>query len=134
MKEFMNLFLFIGISFVVYILFRNFNYGYKEGMTTTDASGNSVITQQNGIAENAASYSATIKSANMKVNDKLSINKYKSDYENVILNMDDMLNNLMLQTSLSVDVNNPQSSIKQLAEMNQAKSALNNVMKYLDKQ
>ena len=134
MKEFMNLFLFIGICFVVYILFRNFNYDYKEGMTTTDASGNSVITQQNGIAENAASYSATIKSANMKVNDKLSINKYKSEYVNVILNMDDMLNNLMLQTSLSVDVNNPQSSIKQLAEMNQAKSALNNVMKYLDKQ
>ena len=134
MKEFMNLFLFIGISFVVYILFRNFNYGYKEGMTTTDASGNSVITQQNGIAENAASYSATIKSENMKINDELSINKYKSDYENVILNMDDMLNNLMLQTTLSIDTTNPQSFIKQLAEMNQARSALNNVMKYLDKQ
>ena len=134
MKEFMNLFLFIGISFVVYILFRNFNYGYKEGMTTTDASGNSVIAQQNGIAENAASYSATIKSENMKINDELLISKYKSDYENVILNMDDMLNNLMLQTTLSVDTTNPQSSIKQLAEMNQAKAALNNVMKYLDKQ
>jgi hypothetical protein len=134
MKEFMNLFLFIGISFVVYILFRNFNYGYKEGMTTTDASGNSVITTQNGIATNAASYSATIKSSNMKINDELLISKYKSDYENVILNMDDMLNNLMLQTTLSVDTTNPQSSIKQLAEMNQAKAALNNVMKYLDKQ
>jgi hypothetical protein len=48
--------------------------------------------------------------------------------------MDDMLNNLMLQTTLSVDTTNPQSSIKQLAEMNQAKAALNNVMKYLDKQ
>jgi hypothetical protein len=70
----------------------------------------------------------------MKETDKLSIKKYKSDYENVILNMDDMLNNLMLQTTLSVDVNNPQGSIKQLAEMNQAKSALNSVMKYLDKQ
>jgi hypothetical protein len=134
MKEFMNLFLFIGISFVVYILFRNFNYGYKEGMTTTDASGNSVITTQNGIATNATSYSATIKSSNMKINDELLISKYKSDYENVILNMDDMLNNLMLQTTLSVDTTNPQSSIKQLAEMNQAKAALNNVMKYLDKQ
>jgi len=134
MKEFMNLFLFIGICFVVYILFRNFNYGYKEGMTTTDASGNSVITPQNGIATNAASYSATIKSANMKINDELLVSKYKSDYENIILNMDDMLNNLMLQTTLSVDTTNPQSSIKQLAEMNQAKAALNNVMKYLDKQ
>jgi hypothetical protein len=132
MKEFMNLFLFIGICFVIYILFRNFNYGYKEGMTT-DASGNPVVTPQNGIAGNAASYSATIKSTNVKINDELLISKYKSDYENIILNMDDMLNNLMLQTTLSVNTNNPQSAIKQLAEMNQAKSALNSVMKYLDK-
>ena len=69
----------------------------------------------------------------LKINDELLISKYKSDYENIILNMDDMLNNLMLQTTLSVNTNNPQSAIKQLAEMNQAKSALNSVMKYLDK-
>jgi hypothetical protein len=48
--------------------------------------------------------------------------------------MDDLLNSLMLQTTLSIDTSNPQQSIKTLAEMNQAKLALNNVMKYIDKQ
>jgi hypothetical protein len=132
MKEIMNLFLFIGICFLIYILFRNFNYGYKEGMT--DASGNTVTPPANGIAGNAASYGATIKAANIKLQDTLLLTKYQSDYETVILNMDDLLNSLMLQTTLSIDTSNPQQSIKTLAEMNQAKLALNNVMKYIDKQ
>ena len=132
MKEIMNLFLFIGICFLIYILFRNFNYGYKEGMT--DASGNTVTPPSNGIAGNAASYGATIKAANIKLQDTLLMSKYQSDYETVILNMDDLLNSLMLETTLSIDTSNPQQSIKTLAEMNQAKLALNNVMKYIDKQ
>lgn len=132
MKEFMNLFLFIAICFLIYILFRNFNYGYKEGMT--DASGNMMTPPSNGVAGNAASYGATIKATNIKLQDTFLISKYRTDYESVILNMDDLLNSLMLQTTLSVDVNNPQQTIKSLAEMNQAKLALNTVMKYIDKQ
>ena len=130
MKDFMNLFLFIGICLVIYILFRNFNY--KEGMT--DASGNTTITSSNGIAGNAASYSATLKATNIKLQDTILISKYKSDYENIIINVDDLLNNLMLQVALSVDANNPQDAITKLGEMNQAKLALNSVMKYVDKQ
>jgi hypothetical protein len=130
MKDFMNLFLFIGICLVIYILFRNFNY--KEGMT--DASGNATITASNGIAGNAASYSATLKATNIKIQDTILISKYKSEYENIIINMDDLLNNLMLQVALSVDANNPQDAITKLGEMNQAKLALNSVMKYVDKQ
>jgi hypothetical protein len=38
----------------------------------------------------------------------------------------------MLKTALSVDINNPEKAIKQLAEMNQAKLALNDVMKFVD--
>ena len=132
MKEFMNLFLFIAICFFIYILFRNFNYGYKEGMT--DASGNMVTPPPNGVAGNAASYGATIKATNIKLQDTFLISKYRADYETVILNMDDLLNSLMLQTTLSVDTNNTEQSIKTLAEMNQAKLALNTVMKYIDKQ
>ena len=40
----------------------------------------------------------------------------------------------MLKTVLSIDTNNPGDNVKKLAEMNQAKLALNNVMKYVDKQ
>jgi len=132
-KELMNLFLFIGICFVLYLLFRNFNFsGIKEGMT--DASGNIQSSILNGIAGNAASYGATIKAETIKLQDTFLISKYRSDYETVILNLDDLLNNLMLKTALSIDSNNPSNGIKRLAEMNQAKIALNNVMKFVDKQ
>jgi hypothetical protein len=135
-KELMNLFLFIGISLVAYLLFRNFNYKNQysliEGMT--DASGNSVTSTVNGIAGNAAAYGAQIKSATIKLQDTFLITKYRSDYETVILNLDDLVDSLMLKTVLSMNTNNPGDSVKQLAEMNQAKVALNNVMIFLDKQ
>ena len=134
--ELMNLFLFIGISLVIYLLFRNFNYNNQysliEGMT--DASGNAVTPTGNGIAGNAASYGAQIKAATIKLQDTFLISKYRSDYETAILNLDDLVDNLMLKTVLSIDTSNPLDDFKKISEMNQAKIALNNVMKFVDKQ
>lgn len=130
-RELMNLFLFIGICFVLYLLFKFFNFRTVEGMT--DSTGNTITAPPNGIAGNAASYGAIIKSANIKLQDTFLISKYRTDYETVILNLDDLLNNLMLKTVLSIDNNNPDDGVKKLAEMNQAKLALNNVMKFVDK-
>ena len=134
--ELMNLFLFIGICLVVYLFFRNFNYNNQysliEGMT--DASGNVTTPSGNGIAGNAAAYGAQIKAATIKLQDTFLISKYRSDYETAILNLDDLVDNLMLKTVLSIDTNNPGDNVKKLAEMNQAKLALNNVMKFVDKQ
>lgn len=139
MKELYNLGLFIAICLVIYILFRSFHYrNYNpmliEGMT--DASGNSVSTNapSNGIAGNAAGYGAAIKSATIKMQDTFLISKYRSDYETAILNLDDLLNNLMLQTTLTLNPDNPTGSIEKLAKMQQAKVALNSVMKFIDSQ
>ena len=49
-----------------------------------------------------------------------------------IRNLDDYLNNMMLQTALTVNQNNPQISIAKLAQMQQAKVALNSTMKFID--
>lgn len=134
MKEFYNLLLFIAICFVVFILFRNFNYNPMliEGMT--DASGNTITVNApaNGIAGNAASYGAALKAATIKSEDTFLISKYRSDYETAILNLDDLLNNLMLKTVLTVNPENPGDSIDKLSKMQQAKIALNSVMKFVD--
>jgi len=131
-QELMNLFLFIAVCFFIYILFRNINFsGIKEGMT--DASGNEISSSNNnGVAGNAATYGANIKAATIKFQDTFLISKYRTNYETVILNLDDLINNLMLKTALTIDTNNPGDSIKKLSEMNQAKLALNNVMKFVD--
>jgi hypothetical protein len=136
MKELYNLFLFIAICFVVYLVFRSFHYNPMliEGMT--DASGNSVSVSApaNGIAGNAASYAAALKAATIKSQDTFLISKYRSDYESAILNLDDLINNLMLKTALSVNQSNPSDSIEKLGQMQQAKIALNSVMKFVDSQ
>jgi hypothetical protein len=136
MKELYNLLLFIAICFVVYLVFRSFHYNPMiiEGMT--DASGNSVSVSAppNGIAGNAASYAAAIKATTIKSQDTFLISKYRSDYESAILNLDDLINNLMLKTTLSVNQDNPGESIAKLGQMQQAKIALNSVMKFVDSQ
>jgi CHASE3 domain sensor protein len=131
MKQLYNLFLFLVICFLIYVIFRNFNYPLREGMETTTTSNSK---SENGIAGNAASYAANIKSTAIKLQDSFLISKYRADYEAAILNMDELVDNLMLKTVLSVDPNNAEESIEKLTKMQQAKVALNSVMKFVDSQ
>lgn len=132
MKHLYNLFLFLAICLVVYLVFKFLNYNtYVEGMT--DMSGNT-ISQTNGIAGNAASYAASLKSATIKSQDTFLISKYRADYESAILNLDDLISNLMLKTALTVNKENPGEAVEKLAKMQQAKVALNSVMKFVDSQ
>lgn len=132
-KELTNLFLFLILLFLGYFIIKNMHFFkfMREGMT--DASGNIISSQTNGIAGNADAYGAEIKLETIKMQDMFLISKYRTQYETVILNLDDFVNNLMLKSALSIDKNNPNTSIHQLAELNQVKNALNNVMIFLDK-
>ena len=128
-KQLINLFFIIAICFVAYLLFRNLDF--KEGMTT-DSPTSTSSTTANGIAGSAETYAANIKSETVKNQDILLISKYRKDYENAILNLDDLINTMMLQTALNVDNSKPMSSIEKLNQLNSAKGALNNVMKFVD--
>jgi len=130
-KEMMNLLLFIGICFILYLMFVSIRFSKTtDGMTNMNNSADS--TAGNGIAGNAAAYGATIKSATIKSQDTLLISKYRADYETAILNLEDFINNTMLKTALSIDPNNPGPSLETLATMQQAKTALDGIMKFVD--
>jgi len=128
-KQMYTFLIFLGFCFVVYLLFRASST--MEGMTT-DASSNSVSTDTLGVSGNAQTYAANIKSAFVKNQDTLLISKYRKDYENVVLNLDDYINSTMLLTALNIDLTKPETGLKSLVSLNEAKSALNNVMKYID--
>lgn len=123
-------------SYILYgILYPN-PYSIMEGMTVENASSTSTstsTTSSNGIAGNAAAYGATLKAQAVKAQDSFLISKYRTDYENVVINMDDLVNNLMLQTTLSMNPSNPHESLAKLVMLDNAKAALNNVMKFIDK-
>jgi hypothetical protein len=124
------------VLFVGYLVYSTFFVKKREGLETSTAS--SSISSSNGIAGNAATYAATIKQKTVNLNDTLLISKYRKDYETLILNVDDYLNSMMLNTVASIDTgsaNTPSKmieSMKMLNELSAAKESLNKVMKFVD--
>jgi hypothetical protein len=118
-----------------------------EGLTNSDESGSSASNSnnnpKNGEAGSASQYASDIENKNTKLEDGLLIPKYRTDYEQIILNMDDYINILMLKTLLNININDdtiqgnkPNSNIalfESLNVLNNAKTSLNNVMKFVDK-
>ena len=154
MKGILYIVLAIIIFAVIINILRNFylnHMNHKEGMrdasgnvvsesaktnatTTTTASANTNQDVVDGIAENAAKYATKLKAAVAKIQTTFSIDKYRSSYEKIIISIDDLINNLMLNKTLTLDVNNPGDAIEKLAKLHQAKAALNSVMKFIDSQ
>jgi hypothetical protein len=137
-KQILNALFILAICFVAYLLFRNLNINLKEGLTNNISTNSNTIsnsnatTSNNGIAGGAQNYAANIKSMTIKNQDMLLISKYRTDYENAILNLDDLINTMMAQTALSVNQSNPMASLEKLVQLNSARGALNSVMKFID--
>ena len=129
---------FLVSCYIMYSILYPNPYSIMEGMTVEDVSSTTTststsTTSSNGIAGNAAAYGAALKAQAVKAQDSFLISKYRTDYENVVINMDDLVNNLMLQTTLSINPSSPHESLGKLVMLNNAKEALNNVMKFIDK-
>ena len=127
--------IFVGILFILFIIYIILKF-------TTTVEGLETLTQtssgEGGVAGNADSYASTIKSNTIKQQDTFLISKYRKSYETVILNLDDLINNLMLQTTLNIDSNGKidkvLESFKTLNTLSESKQALNQVMKFVDSQ
>lgn len=139
-KHLFDLFIFGMILVVIYYVFSNLNLNnMREGLTNNDAptttttSAISTISTQDGVAGNAASYSATIKNMATSLKDKLLISKYRTDYENTIMSYDDYVNSLMLEKLLDGS-SDQMKKLSDIATLNQSKTALNAIMKYVDSQ
>lgn len=92
---------------------------------------------ETGIGGSAATYATAISQQMTALQDSLLIKKYKTDYENVILNLDEYIGLAMLQTALSInskDVTTPENIalLTNLNTLNAAKQSLNNVMTVVD--
>ena len=134
---FTNLIIFIGVCILTYIVFRSVNF--QEGLennksgSSSSTSTSTTTSTSNGVAGGASSYAANVKTEVIKLQDELLVSKYRTDYENVVINMDDLVNNLMLKITLTIDQSKPQDGLSKLAALGQVKVALNSVMKFIDK-
>jgi len=127
-KQITNIFFIILICVIAYFVFSYMNLipSMKEGLENNASSAT------DGVAGNATTYAANLKAMTIKNQDALLISKYRNDYENAILNLDDLINTMMLQTALNVDKSNPMTSLQKLNELNSARNSLNSVMKFVD--
>ena len=128
--------LLVGII-VLYVVINHFNTKkvLQEGLENakpSDASGS------NGEAGSAANYADGIKAKTVQIQDSLLISKYRADYENVIINMDDYLSISMLKAVLNInptgDVKTNAASLALINTLSDAKKALNETMAFVDKQ
>lgn len=131
-QDMLNLLLIISICFVAYLIFRHFNLNTKEGMTSDSSDTSASTSTTNGVAGGAAAYAASIKEHVLKLEDQLLISKYRTDYETVVLNLDELVSNLMLQTALNIDTKKPAESLVKIQQLGQTKIALNGIMKFID--
>ena len=122
-KDMTNLLIFMALCFVGYLIFRSLPF--KEGMVNSSST-------ISGVGGDAAAYAATIKSHAVKLQDELHMDKYQNEYENAILNLDNLVDNLMLKEALSVNTADPMGSFETIAKLNSVKSALNNLMIFMD--
>ena len=112
-----------------------------EGLTNEGDKPDTVKseTPPTGAAGNAEKYAATIKSLTINMQDQFLIPKYRKDYENAIINLDDFVSMLMLKQALSLKLNesNPKANVEVLASLvtlKSSKDALNSIMTFIDKQ
>jgi hypothetical protein len=135
----------IGIIFfaglLIYIIMILFKAQFRmvEGMTNEDNSTVTVNTKSGtGIAGGSTNYAEAIKSQVVKLQDELLISKYRKDYENAIIHLDDLAGLMMIKVALSMKItNDPKEAVAQLNSLNilkEAKESLNSTMKFLDSQ
>ena len=124
--------------FIIYITMKMFRMQTQviEGLTNADTIN--TVSSNTGEAGTAASYAAGIKAQVVKLQDELLISKYRSDYESVIINLDDYVGYLMLQQCLNIkldgDFKTKLDAINNLNILKNAKESLNSTMTFLDKQ
>ena len=144
-----DLFKLVGIVivsfYIIYLVIGIFKAqsDLLEGFTSDSAidskkattSSTSTTSGSLGIAGSAQSYAEEVKANYVKLQDELLVPKYRKEYENIIINMDDYLNAKMMEQILSIKMgsNSETESFKTLSTLYSAKSALNDAMKWVDK-
>jgi len=120
------LLLIVALLGVIYAGYRYKPSSIHEGIENMDKS------TLNGIAGNAESFASTIKTESLRLQDMLLVPKYRTNYEDAIINLDEYVSASMLNTALTINPDKPTDALEQLVKLNTVKTALNNVMKYID--
>jgi hypothetical protein len=134
--------IFVAIGFIVFCLAiiyyfgqcLSFNTSIIEGLENKPDEAAKPDGGISGIAGSAAASTDAIKAETVKIQDMLLTEKYKDDYVNKIIALDDYLDMVMLLTTLRIGKGaDAEFMMSKLAPLKAGRDALNDVMKTLDK-
>jgi hypothetical protein len=136
--------LMIVIAIVVYVSFSMMNkylpsmkdkFNSIEGLTTLKEG---LGTSSNGVAGNATTYAKKLETHTTKMIDSMLIPKYRSDYEQILLHLENFHNASLLNKFLNYNLSDPNKSNEELSKLvkhhDSVVQSLNNAMKFLDSQ
>ena len=149
MSEFNDsIFKIVGIiiigGFLIFIAFKSLNLQMKvmEGFAVTSPTTDSKTSTPlniNNAAGSVGKFSNTLAEHVIKLQDTFLIKQYRKDYENLIINADEYVSYLTLQTLLNikpdVTVESKAANVKSFETMNTlsaSKATLNSLMKFVD--
>jgi len=134
--------IFVALCIFVYFVFRimpDLNVFREKGFQVNDSLRQEGLTTQNTspndnktVAEGAKMYGVTLKTVSDAASNMLLVDKYRADYETIILTTDDIIDRLMLLNVLTIDKKDPYPALEKLVMLNQSKVALDRVMKFVD--
>jgi hypothetical protein len=137
---------FLIIAIIFYYIFQNqLKMMRTEGMTNNDTgrqlgimnNKSSSSSSQKAYGTNAEKYTDAIKTSHNTMKDNINIPKYRTEYENMIIELNDYVDGLMFNELLDVDPTNADSNtitkkLDKINKLSNGKQNLNQVMKYLD--
>lgn len=130
----LGMFAFLTIYFLITINFHlnkgifPISFTFLEGLENMDEKTNEAAAVNNFVA--------SLKAGIVKMQDELLISKYRNQYEDAIVNMDDYIGFLMLKETFNTKLDN-KGILEYATNMNNLRSlkdSLNVTMKFLDSQ
>jgi hypothetical protein len=129
----------IVIVFFIYLVVKSLKLQTSiiEGLTNPEGDANVTDFSVNNSGSNVKTYTTKITSEFSKLKDSLNVDKYRIDYENLIVQLDDYLGALMTKEILNIDGNSITEEgflkiINKLNELNMGRQSLNTTMKFID--
>lgn len=128
----------IVVGYLIYLAVRalRLQSSIMEGLTNGTSDGGDEALGQNK-ASGAQDYANEINKLHSKITDGLAIKDNRTAYENVVIQMDDLISALMLQNIMSVNKSSITSDslldlLDKVNKMGEGKRSLNSIMKFID--
>ena len=121
-----DIFTLLGLFALLFLSYHIFFKGFVNSLIIYEGLENQ------GVAVGAGKLATELQVKSVSLHDSLLITKYRKDYDNVIMNWENYIHNLMLETVLNADLTAPLVSMEKINTLNKSLESLAVIQEYVD--